>query len=430
MDVWSLGCILYTLLIGKPPFETSCLKDTYAKIKKNEYSIPPNKVSIQAKNLINHLLQADPQLRPTMCHILQDEFFFCGYMPPRLPTTCLSMPPRFDRDSMQCSQQATATSSLGTSASSNALNNRKPLLELNNDKAGVGSGGTVDTVGSANVLTGRANGPLSSAISQGQRRGDVLNINGQLAQAQQDNIDRLNNDDIPEDYYLQDLYQQLTTVILAKPTELENLKIDDAEDPACVPMLWVSKWVDYSDKYGLGYQLCDDSVGVLFNDSTRLILCSSGENLQYIERDGNEFLYTLNSYPDWLQKKITLLKYFRDYMTQHLLKAGATIAPRPGDEMSRLPFLRTWLRTRNAIILHLSNGTLQINFFHDHTKIIVCPIMGAVTYIDEKRDYRTFKLSLIEKYGCNREIFTRLKYAKTIVERIMASKMNGRHKSS
>jgi polo-like kinase 1 len=42
------------------------------------------------------------------------------------------------------------------------------------------------------------------------------------------------------------------------------------------------------------------------------------------------------------------------------LKAGASIAPRPGDEMSRLPFLRTWLRTRNAIILHLSNGTIQV----------------------------------------------------------------------
>lgn len=45
-------------------------------------------------------------------------------------------------------------------------------------------------------------------------------------------------------------------------------------------------------------------------------------NLQYIERDGNEFLYTLQAYPDWLQKKITLLKYFRDYMSQHLLKVS------------------------------------------------------------------------------------------------------------
>jgi hypothetical protein len=33
---------------------------------------------------------------------------------------------------------------------------------------------------------------------------------------------------------------------------------DDAEDPACIPIYWVSKWVDYSDKYGLGYQLCDN----------------------------------------------------------------------------------------------------------------------------------------------------------------------------
>ena len=53
--------------------------------------------------------------------------------------------------------------------------------------------------------------------------------------------------------------------------------VDDAEDPAAIPIFWVSKWVDYSDKYGLGYQLCDSSVGVLFNDSTRLLLGEDGE---------------------------------------------------------------------------------------------------------------------------------------------------------
>lgn len=52
---------------------------------------------------------------------------------------------------------------------------------------------------------------------------------------------------------------------------------DEAVDPAGIPIYWVSKWVDYSDKYGLGYQLCDNSVGVLFNDSTRLILLANGE---------------------------------------------------------------------------------------------------------------------------------------------------------
>ena len=52
---------------------------------------------------------------------------------------------------------------------------------------------------------------------------------------------------------------------------------DEAEDPASIPIYWVAKWVDYSDKYGLGYQLCDNSIGVLFNDSTRLLLASNGE---------------------------------------------------------------------------------------------------------------------------------------------------------
>lgn len=34
VDVWSTGCIFYTLLVGKPPFETSTLKETYSRIKK------------------------------------------------------------------------------------------------------------------------------------------------------------------------------------------------------------------------------------------------------------------------------------------------------------------------------------------------------------------------------------------------------------
>lgn len=43
-----LLCLRYTLLVGKPPFETSCLKETYNRIKKNNYTIPwvrQNKVS-------------------------------------------------------------------------------------------------------------------------------------------------------------------------------------------------------------------------------------------------------------------------------------------------------------------------------------------------------------------------------------------------
>lgn len=63
--------------MGKPPFETSCLKDTYMKIKKNEYHVP-SRVSLPAKNLIMKLLKGDPTDRPNMETLLEEEFFHTG----------------------------------------------------------------------------------------------------------------------------------------------------------------------------------------------------------------------------------------------------------------------------------------------------------------------------------------------------------------
>lgn len=45
--------------------------------------------------------------------------------------------------------------------------------------------------------------------------------------------------------------------------------------------------------------------------------------------------------------------------------------------------------------------------------------MQAVTYIDEHKTFRTFKLDLLVKYGSKGGLLCRLKYAKTMVERIM-----------
>ena len=41
-------------------------------------------------------------------------------------------------------------------------------------------------------------------------------------------------------------------------------------------------------------------------------------------------------------------------------QAGASVGDRPVEEGVRLPHLRTWFRTRSAIVLHLSNGILQV----------------------------------------------------------------------
>lgn len=117
-------------------------------------------------------------------------------------------------------------------------------------------------------------------------------------------------------------------------------------------------------------------------------------------------------------------------MNEHLLKAAASMCPRDGDELARIPSLRTYFRTRSAIILHLTNGTLQINFFEDHSKVILCPLMGAVTYINDKRNFRTYKLDLLEKYGCQADLANRLRYARNMIQKLMVTKSTSSTKSS
>ncbi|XP_066466755.1 serine/threonine-protein kinase PLK1 [Tiliqua scincoides] len=356
VDIWSIGCIMYTLLVGKPPFETASLSQTYRRIKNNEYTIPSH-INPVAANLIQKMLRPDPATRPTVDELLEDEFFTTGYIPSRLPTSCLTVPPRF----------------------SLAPSGRKPLAVVNK-------------------------GPENAAPEKAPEKGTEVVLQE------------------PVDSYLTNLLQQLTLVNASMPSERVPVRQEEAEDPACIPIFWVSKWVDYSDKYGLGYQLCDNSMGVLFNDSTRLIMYSDRDSLQYIARDSAESYFSIQSYPVEYTKKVTLLEYFCQYMSEHLLKAGANITPREGDELTRLPYLRTWFRTRSAIVLHLSNGTVQINFFRDHTKVILCPLMAAVTYINEKREFRTYKLALIEEFGCCRALARCLNYAGTMVEKLLSAK--------
>ena len=44
--------------------------------------------------------------------------------------------------------------------------------------------------------------------------------------------------------------------------------------------------------------------------------------MQHISQDMAEQFLTLSQYPETMHKKVTLIKYFRDYMSEHLLKVS------------------------------------------------------------------------------------------------------------
>lgn len=72
-DVWSLGCMFYAFLMGRPPFDTDTVKHTLSKVVLGEYAMPAH-VSVEAQDLIHQLLQKDPTHRPSLSAVLDHPF--------------------------------------------------------------------------------------------------------------------------------------------------------------------------------------------------------------------------------------------------------------------------------------------------------------------------------------------------------------------
>lgn len=308
VDIWSIGCVMYTLLVGTPPFETKSLKDTYSKIRKCDYRVP-NNMRKPAADMIVAMLQSDPARRPNISKLANYEFLQ-GHIPACLPVSCLTMAPRADQIE---------------------LNIRKPLADKNGTMA------VDETRYDSSFLKNNLHDQITAA--------------GNIAR----NCEKYSTD-------INNLYSQLSRLIGSKPNRLVQNLGDEYSDPAQQPLFWISKWVDYSDKYGFGYQLCDEGMGVMFNDTTKLIMLANGINVHFIDKDGNETYMTLESYPPGMEKKMKLLSYFKRYMTEHLVKAGADAVINESDSLSRIPHLHTWFRTNCAVVMHLTNGTVQVNF--------------------------------------------------------------------
>lgn len=74
VDMWALGCVLYTLLCGFPPFYDESIQVLTEKVARGQYTfLSPwwDDISKSAQDLVSHLLTVDPEKRYDIKQFLQ-----------------------------------------------------------------------------------------------------------------------------------------------------------------------------------------------------------------------------------------------------------------------------------------------------------------------------------------------------------------------
>ena len=189
--------------------------------------------------------------------------------------------------------------------------------------------------------------------------------------------------------------------------------------------IFLRKWVEV-EKYGLGYILSNENVGVYFNDNTKIIYKPNGRNFIYIGNNEKiyNYLFSQELTKD-LSKKITLLKNFKGYLFEET-KDTKELNIYEGINEHLFFYLKRFVKTKHAILFKLSNKTIQTNF-HDNTELIINPEIKTVTYIDKKKQKLLYPINIALECN-NKEMTKRLRYTKKILVNMLLIQNNDIHK--
>ncbi|XP_055258833.1 serine/threonine-protein kinase PLK3 isoform X2 [Moschus berezovskii] len=387
----------YTLLCGSPPFETVDLKETYRCIKQVHYTLPAS-LSLPARQLLAAILRASPQDRPSIDQILRHDFFTKGYTPDRLPvSSCVTVPDLTPLNPAKILFVKVTKSLFGRKKNKN-----KNHPEERDEVSCLVNGLTRTSIGhqDARPEAPAASGP--APLSLVETAPEDSSPRGTLASSGDGFEEGLTVATVVESA----LCALRNCLAFMPPAEQNPAPLAQPE-----PLVWVSKWVDYSNKFGFGYQLSSRRVAVLFNNGTHMALSANRKTVHYNPTSSKHLSFSVGAVPRALQPQLGVLKYFASYMEQRLMKGG-DLPSVEEVEVPVPPLLLQWVKTDQALLMLFSDGTIQVNFYGDHTKLILSgwePLL--VTFVARNRSACTYLASHLQQLGCSPDLRQRLHYA-------------------
>ena len=361
VDIWSLGVIMYTLIIGKPPFETNNVKETYKRIKMGNYSFPENAViSEPAKDLIQSILVLDPLKRPKLEEILAHDFFNIGTnIPKTMPQSTLACPPSLS----YIRQFIPNTGPNGIVT--NYVRKQKTSSETQNGDFDLGHG-----------HTHKENRPYTSSYGTQDTKGGLFG-NG--------------------------------------TTNLSDVSVKK----------WIDYSSKYGLGYILSDGhigvYFNDSTKIIYRPNGANFIYierNSQEKTEIITPHvfSEEFSKDLN-------KKVILLQHFKAYLLEEDKNTPIERKESENIDEKHYVYVKKWMKTKHAILFRLSNKIVQVSFL-DQTEIILSSETKIVTYMDKKGQLSTYPLNTALDSN-NNEMTKRLKYTKQILMHMLTSRSHG-----
>ncbi|XP_077716826.1 inactive serine/threonine-protein kinase PLK5 isoform X1 [Canis aureus] len=402
-DLWALGCIMYTVLTGTPPFMVAPLPEMYQNIRDGRYPEPAH-LSPNARRLIARLLAPNPAERPSLDHLLQDDFFTQGFTPDRLPARSCYSPPFF-----------TVPQPLGRlfrKVGRLLLPQCRPLCPITASEAsGPGEGGSdpdpMEWGSEATLLdTGAPHLEVPvHLLTHGTLRSDPAGPKGSQRQEVEVAIRNL---------------RLCLDPGLPDPPDTPYPATQDPPGERW-PILWAPKWVDYSSKYGFGYQLSDGGSGVLLRDGTHMALRPPGDRVCYVPGRGKLETFTPRDVPRPLAAKLAVLRLFTCCLRRRVRQVSQEGSrPSPPPAAPNLCLLR-FLVSERALLLLFSDGTVQISGRGDRAHLVLSGGGGKelrLTVWEDGQPRTSYPRGALQSPGCAPQARPRLVHALHMLQSI------------